>query len=272
MNNSTTAPASDRYNINSIVRACAILRTLAKNSESLRVGEIAKRMDLDRTTAYRIVVTLENLGFLEKDPATKEYKLGVAAFEVGSAYLRTTDLYSIARPAMIELAQEVQEAVHWAILSGSQAVCIDKIDSPRGLGTTSKIGRAAPLHSSSVGKVLLAFQGDEKREGLLATMKLTAFTERTITSVDVLRSEVEATRRRGYCVTYGEGEIDMACVAAPIFDHASNAVAGLSIGGPTHRMSKPETVASLIRNLLGATRQISQKLGCQHPPSFEDAA
>jgi IclR family KDG regulon transcriptional repressor len=270
--NEVRAGSSDRYNINSIVRACAILRTLARDNESLRVGEIAKRMELDRTTVYRIVITLENLGFLEKRPGTKEYKLGLGAFEVGSSYLRTTDLYSVARPIMIELAQDVQEAVHWAILSGHDTICIDKIDSPRGLGTTSKVGRSAPLHCSSVGKVLLAFQSEERREAILGGIKLTPFTERTITSVAVLREEADKARRRGYCVTYGEGEIDMACIAGPIFDHSGSIVAGLSIGGPIHRMSSPEAKSLMIRRLLSATRRISEKMGCPEPPAFEDAA
>ncbi len=267
-----TLDSSERYNINSVVRACAILRILAKDNEPLRVGEIAKRMELDRTTAYRIVVTLENCGFIEKKPGTKEYKLGVAAFEIGSAYQRTTDLYSVARPVMIELAAALQEAVHWAVLNGHQTVCIDKIDSPRGLGTTSKIGRSAPLHCSSVGKVLLAFQPDERRAAILESIKLTRFTERTITSVDVLHQEINRIRRRGYCVTYGEGEIDMACVAAPIFDHARNVIAGLSIGGPIHRMSSPDAVKALVRGLLQGARQISEKMGCSELPVFEDAA
>jgi len=267
-----TGDASDRYNINSIVRACSILRILATDNEPLRVGEIAKRMGLDRTTAYRIVVTLENCGFLEKKPGTKEYRLGVGSFEVGSAYLRATDLYSVARPAMIELSSRVQEAVHWAILSEGQSVCIDKIESPRGLGTTSKIGRASPLHVSSVGKVLLAFQKDETREHVLQSMELTQYTVRTITSMDALKEELERTRRRGYCTTFGEGEIDMACVAGPVFDHANNLIAGLSIGGPAHRMNNPETMNQMIREMTAATRQISEKMGCQNFPAFEEAA
>ncbi len=270
--NEIGAGTSDRYNINSIVRACAILRALAKDNESLRVGEIAKRMGLDRTTVYRIVVTLENIGFLERKPGTKEYKLGLGAFEVGSAYLRTTDLYSVARPVMIDLAQEVQEAVHWAILSGDNTVCIDKIDTPRGLGTMSKIGRAAPLHCSSVGKVLLAFQPEDRRQAIIGRLTLTRYTERTITSPDVLRQELEKVRRRGYCVTYGEGEIDMACIAGPIFDHSGTVVAGLSIGGPIHRMSGSDATGFMVQRLLAATRRISEKLGCSEPPAFEDAA
>ncbi len=130
---------AERYLINSIVRANGILRLLAKENGSLRIGDISKRLGMDRTTAYRIVGTLEYCGLLERRPGSKEFKLGLGAFEVGSSYLRTTDMYSIGRPVMIELAARVQESVHWAVLSGTRTICVDKIDSPRGLGTTSKV-------------------------------------------------------------------------------------------------------------------------------------
>lgn len=257
---------SERYLINSIVRAAGILRCLAAENASLRIGDIARRLDLDRTTTYRIVGTLEHCGFLERKPNSKEYKLGVGAFEVGSAYLRSTDLHLVARPVMIDLASRVREAVHWAILSGNQSVCIDKIDSPRGLGTTSKIGRAAPLHVSSVGKVLLAFQSPEFRGGFLKTSELTRFTERTITSVVGMEHEIERIRRDGYCFTQGEGEVDMACVAAPIFDNSGAVIAGLSIGGPVHRMSEPGTAEVLIREVKQAGRLISDRMGAAAAP------
>lgn len=267
-----TEPSTDRYVINSVLRACAILRLLAKDGEALRLGKIASALDIDRTTAYRIVVTLEQAGFLERKPDTKEYKLGVGAFEVGSAYQRSTDLHSVARPIMVELSRQVQESVHWAILSGDKAVCIDRIESPRGLGTTSKIGRASALNAGSVGKVLLAFQNDEVQEGLLKNSTLNRFTEKTITSVEHMREEIAGIRTRGHCVSMGEGEEDMACIAAPIFNHARQIVAGLSVGGPIHRFAEEDFKIQTIAEVKRAARQISEKLGCPEMPDKQNAA
>jgi DNA-binding IclR family transcriptional regulator len=266
------AETSSRYAINSILRANAILRCLARENGGLRVGAIAHRLDLDRTTVFRLIVTLEQCGFVERVADTKEIKLGVGVFEIGSAYLRTTDLHSVARPVMIELARGVKEAVHWAILSADKAVCIDKIDSPRGLGTTSKIGGAVALNSGSVGKVLLAFQTEETRDRLLASMEFPRFTERTITSVATLRDEIAEIRRLGYCLSLGEGEPDMACAAAPIFDHNHRIIAGLSIGGSIQRFADEENARFLVESLLGAARQISEKMGCAVIPAIETAA
>jgi DNA-binding IclR family transcriptional regulator len=262
---------SGRYLVNSIVRACTILRALGRDGGGLRIGQIAREVGIDRTTAYRIVLTLEHCGFMERRSGTKRYKLGVGAYEVGTAYLRGTDLHSVARPIMIELAARVQEAAHWAILSGDKAVCIDKIDSPRGLGTTSKIGRAVPLNSGSVGKVLLAYQPAEVRERLLESVSFSSFTDRTISTVADMREEIAAIRARGFCVSLGEGEEDMACIAAPIFDHTSRIIAGLSVGGPIHRFADPETEQFIVRELVKATRTISEKMGCPAFPPEEGA-
>ena len=267
-----TDKAASRYAINSILRANAILRLLAADSSGLRIGDLAKRLDLDRTTVFRLIATLEECAFVERVADTKAYKLGVGVFEIGSAYLRSTDLHSLARPVMIDLARRAQEAVHWAILSGDKAVCIDKIDSPRGLGSTSKIGRAVPLNSGSVGKVLLAFQPAETRERLLASMDLPRLTDRTITTTGSMRKEIDEIRRTGYSLSLGEGESDMACVAAPIFDHDRRIVAGLSIGGVIQRFADPESAAFLTGEVKKAAAAISEKLGCPDLPLFEDAA
>jgi len=261
-----------RYAINSVLRANAVLRCLARENGGLRVGTIARRLGLDRTTAFRLVVTLEACGLVERVAATKEVKLGVGVFEIGSAYIRSTDLHSVARPLMIDLALRVKESVHWAILSGDKAVCIDKIDSPRGLGTTSKIGGAVPLNSSSVGKVLLAFQPEEARERLLASMALPRLTERTVTSAVVLRQEIADIRRRGYSLSLGEGEPDMACVAAPIFDHDHRIIAGLSIGGSIQRFADKDNARLLAASLLETAWQISEKMGCTAVPAVENVA
>jgi len=256
---------TNRYAINSVLRAAAVLRCLAHENGGLRVGTIAQRLDLDRTTTFRLVVTLEECGLLERVADTKDFKLGVGVFEIGSAYLRTTDLHSVARPVMIDLARRVKESVHWAILSGDKAVCIDKIDSPRGFGTTSKIGGAVALNSGSVGKVLLAFQPEEHRERLLASMSLPRLTARTVTSADVLREEIAEIRRTGFCLSLGQGEPHMACAAAPIFDHDHRIIAGLSIGGSIQRFADEETAKFLAESLLGAARQISERMGCAAP-------
>jgi IclR family transcriptional regulator, KDG regulon repressor len=267
-----TKKAANRYAINSILRADSILRLLAREPNGLRVGEVATRLELDRTTVFRLFASLEEIGYIERIAESKAYKLGVGIYEIGSAYIRSTDLYSIARPVMIELSQRVKEAVHWAILSGEKAVCIDKIDSPRGLGTTSKIGRAVSLNSGSVGKVLLAYQGEEARKNLLRSVKFKRFTDQTIVSEAAMREAIGDIRGKGYCISLGEGEPDMACIAAPIFDHNRQVIAGLSIGGPIHRFTDLQTTENMSREVRQAAREISDKLGCPENPPIEDAA
>ena len=166
----------------------------------------------------------------------------------------------------------MQEGVHWAILNGESAVCIDRIESPRALGTMSRIGRASALNAGSVGKILLAFQPEEVRERLLATVPLKRMTDATITTADAMREAIARIRSRGYCISLGEGEEDMACIAAPIFDHLGQIVAGLSVGGPIQRFRDPGFVDLAVAEILKATRRISERLGCPGIPGGQHAA
>jgi len=257
------ADPRERYLINSILRACAILKCLAKEKPRCKAGELARRLGLDRSTTYRVLLSLEKCGLVEKDPQTGAYSLGLAAFEVGSAYLRSADLFSAARPIMLGLAGRVEETVHLAVLSETEAMYLDKVDSPRGLGTISKVGKRVPLHCSGIGKTLLAFQPPEVRERLVAAIELTRFTPRTITSREELKRELDRIRARGYALDEEEHEPDIACVAAPILDHQGGVLASLSVSGPSQRVNDPDRVASLILEVQRASQQVSDRMGYQ---------
>ncbi len=173
---------------------------------------------------------------------------------------------------MIDLSSRVQESVHWAILSGDKSVCMDRIESPRGIGSTGKIGRANALNAGSAGKVLLAFQSSECRERLLEKACFTRFTPNTITSIEQMRAEIEAIRSSGYCLSLGEGEEDMACIAAPVLSHAGQIAASLATGGPIHRFSDHNFQKQAISEVKRAAARISEKLGCPMSPNTRDAA
>src|SRR4030043_2389419 len=109
----------DRYLINSIIRASNVLRCLSEEKTHFKISEIAHQLQLDRSTTYRILLSLEKCGFVEKDGKTGEYTLGTAAFEIGNAFLRQMDFVKISKPIMADLALKVQETVHLAVLGGT---------------------------------------------------------------------------------------------------------------------------------------------------------
>ena len=250
----------DRYLINSILRACNILKCFSGEKAHFKVSEVARLLHLDRSTTYRILLTLEKGGLLEKDAKTGEYSLGVAAFEVGSAYLGRADFIQIAKPVMSDLAREVQETVHLAILSQTEILYVDNVDSPRTLGVMSKVGQRGPVYCTALGKVLLAFLPDEERSKILGRIQLKPLTRNTITSKKRFMEELREVRRRGYARDHREIEEDVECIAAPIRNHLGDVIAGISISGPQRKINIPRE-RKFADQVMKAAGLISSKMG-----------
>jgi len=250
----------DRYLINSILRACRVLKCLAHDKDQFKVSELANQLNLDRSTTYRILLSLEKCGLVEKNLKTGEYCLGVGVFEVGSAYLRRIDLVEVAKPIMADLALKVQETVHLAVLSETEILYLDKVDSPRSVGVISKIGQRGPVHCTALGKVLLASLRPEERLRIMDHIRFQAFTPRTITSKRKLAEELNRVKKEGYALDCREIEEDVECVAAPIRDHLGNVVAALSVSGPQKKINTPKE-KDFTHQVMGAAALISHKMG-----------
>jgi DNA-binding IclR family transcriptional regulator len=250
----------DRYLINSILRASNILKCFTKGKGHFKISELARELRLDRSTTYRVLLSLEKCGFVEKDKETGGYTLGLLTFEIGNAYLNRIDLPKISRPVMTELALKVQETVHLAFLSGTEIVYVDKVDSPRPLGIMSKIGQRAPLHCTALGKVLLAFQPEAELKRIVHQVKLIPMTSNTIISRQRLMEELKVIRIQGYALDYREIEEDVECIGAPIRNHLGDAIAALSISGPQKKIHTPQE-KEFVSSVVKAANLISSKLG-----------
>jgi DNA-binding IclR family transcriptional regulator len=250
----------DRYLINSIIRASNILKCFHGDNTHFKISEIARQLELDRSTTYRILLSLEKCGLVEKDQKTGEFSLGLSAFEIGNTYLRRMDFIKISKPIMTELALKVQETVHLAVLSDIEIVYVDKIDSPRTLGVMSKIGQRAPIYCTALGKALLAHLPEGECSKVINEIHLKPFTPHTITSKKQLIAELQEVRRRGYARDRREIEEDVECLAAPIFNHLGNAVAALSISGPQRKVNIPRE-RIFAGQVMKAANLISSKMG-----------
>ncbi len=252
--------SKDRYFINSILRASSILRSFSGEKTHLRISELARRLDLDRSTTYRILLSLEKCGLVEKEEKTGEYGLGLAAFELGNAYLKRMDFIQLSKPVMAELALKVQETVHLAVLSGAEIVYVDKAESPRSLGVMSKIGQRAPLYCTSLGKVLLACQPEPEASRIIDQIRFKPFTPQTITTKKKLQEELKRVREQGYAFDGREHEGEVECIGAPIRDHLGVVIAALSISGPHKKINTPEE-SQFVGEVVKAATFISSKLG-----------
>jgi DNA-binding IclR family transcriptional regulator len=250
----------DRYLINSIIRASNILRCFSGEKTHFKISEVAHQLQLDRSTTYRILLSLEKCGFVEKDKKTGAYSLGVATFETGNTYLRRMDFIQISKPIMADLALEVQETVHLAVLSDTEIVYVDKVDSPRTLGVMSKIGQRAPVYCTALGKVLLAHQPNDELSRIVQQIKLKPFTRNTISSKRKLVEELRKIRKQGYALDQKEYEQDVECIGAPIRNHLGNTIAAISISGPQRKINTPQE-KQFIGHVVKAAASVSSKMG-----------
>ena len=255
----------ERYSINSIIRASHILKCLSGGKSHFKMSELARHVGLDRSTTYRILLSLERTGFVEKDEKAGTYSLGLAAFEIGNAYLSQMDLIQICRPIMADLAQKVQETVHLAVLSDTEIVYVDKADSPRSLGVMSKMGQRAPVYCTALGKTLLAFQPGHEQSRIIHDIRLIPLTPRTITSKQKLVEELKGIRKQGYALDRREIEEDVECIGAPIRNHIGDVIAAISISGPRRKIHTPDE-KQFVSLVTEAAAFISSKMGYRDKP------
>jgi DNA-binding IclR family transcriptional regulator len=256
---------SQRYSIRAIDRALRILMGFTTAEAELTIGALAASAEVPRSTAFRILATLEAAGFVERGSVADTYRLGPSALLVGGAALRQLDFQQRLRPQLEALMQASGETVHLVIFRDQQTLVVDKIDSYHAIRLVSNIGFRSPLHATSAGKLLLAYQPSAHIDHILSDYTFTPFTERTITDADELRRHFAQIRRQGYALDEEEFEVGLRCIAAPLRDSSHDVLAGVSISGPTQRMT-PAKVASLIPLLLEQTEQMSRTLG--YPGGF----
>lgn len=246
--------------IQSIDRALNILECFSSGSQELGVTEISKLLGLHKSTAHGILITLEQRRYLEQNPETGKYKLGLKLFELGNLVQDGMDLKLIAGPFLQRLVEEHGETVHLVIMDQGEAVYIDKRESPQSMRIVSQVGKRLPCHCTGVGKTLLAFLPEETLDAIIREKGLPRFTGNTITDPAVLKEHLRQVRRQGYAIDDQEITEGLRCVAAPIRNHTGNVVAAMSVAGPSIRMG-PEKIGSIITSVTQAAEELSAKLG-----------
>lgn len=218
-----------KYN-RTAMRTIEMLELISDHPNGLSLAEITGIMDIPKTSAYDILVTLEHMQMVEMiDERSKVYGLGVKSFVVGSKYIDEIELVKVAKPFIEALGNQLSKTVFVGINNGDKIVYLDKYRPKSEILTTCKIGAENPVHCTSLGKALLAFSDDykERVEGLDLYPK----TDYTITDKDEFCEELRLTRERGYSVDDREHQDHMLCTGAPIFNHNGKVVAAISVTG-----------------------------------------
>ncbi len=258
------------YSITSLQRGLKLLTLFSKAEGGLTATQVVKLSGLPISTVHRFLVNLESTGFLNCD-GDGSYHLGTACFSLGQSALRRLDIRRLSLPYLQELNRTTRETVHLTVRHELLVVYVEKLDSPEPLRIFSRIGAAVPLHCTAVGKVMLAYMPPEEQAAALAQLEIKRRTQNTIGNVQDLQAHVQRVRRSGYACDLEENELHIRCLAAPIWDHAGNVNASLSITGPVVRMSmtRLRQLAPLVQR---AGLKISRELGFQFPSGSAEKA
>ncbi|HKK29730.1 MAG TPA: IclR family transcriptional regulator C-terminal domain-containing protein [Alphaproteobacteria bacterium] len=223
--------------VQSLVRALRLLQEVADAGDGITLTEVANRVGLPVSSAHRLLSTLQQEGFVRFDAERTLWFVGVKAFAVGNAFLRARDLVQVARPYMRGLMEQCDETVNLAVEDGGQIIYLAQIECRQMMRALASPGARVPMHSSAVGKVLLAYMSPAVRNSALDRLRLERFTANTITGRERLEKGLGEIRVQGYAFDDEEHAVGLRCVAAPIFNEAREAIAGISLSGPAARVT-----------------------------------
>jgi IclR family acetate operon transcriptional repressor len=216
------------------------------------------------STAYRLLATLQKHGMVEFEDGTQLWFVGVETFRIGSSFLRRRKLAERARPIMQSLIGRCAETVNLAVLEDMSLVFVSQIETHEPLRAFFRPGTRSPLHSSGAGKAILSHLPEERVRAIVARRGLPRYTEHTITDAALLTDELAAIRQRGFALDDEERHVGMRCVAAAIFNEFGEPVAGVSVSGPTARVTLDAALAygPLVRD---AARDITHAIAGKEP-------
>ena len=243
------------YNVRAVERAVQVLSSFDDDHAEQGVSEIAQTTGLHKATAHRIIMTLLNSGFLERTADGEKFRLGLGLVGLGLGALRRLDVRRAAYPYMQRLVDDLQEICTLGVFDHGQVLYVEVVNSNHSLTIAARVGRHLPAYCTASGKVLLAFLPREIVEPVLSA-PMQAYTEKTITSVDRLREELEMIRQRGYAIADEELEVGVWAISAPIRDIDRNVIAAMSIPFPTNRLDT-ERIPEITQALLEAANAVS---------------
>lgn len=253
------ASPSRRATVGSVEKAVSLLKILGDGAPEAGVSELARRLNVHKSTVSRLLATLERQGLVERNPDTEKYRLGFELVRLAGRVPRHAELVETAQPALEALSQATGETINLALPDDEQVINIYQISSRHLVKDSNWAGRRTPYHCAANGKALLAWLPEAEALRRLPA-RLQRFTANTLTSrADLLRDLAQA-RQQGFAVAREELEIGLIAIAAPVRDTSGEGVAAVSVSGPAYRLT-PDRVAELGRLTAAAAEEISTRIG-----------
>jgi IclR family transcriptional regulator, KDG regulon repressor len=260
--------------VQSVNRALDILEFFPTGSETLGITEIADLLKVSKGTAHGLVTTLVRRDFLQQDPATRRYRLGMKIFHLGLFLVQHSQLGQAIHPWADMLCERFQEVVNVALLAGDVALVIQRFEPKVPHLLFPQAGSSLPVHSTAAGKVLLAFSRGEARNHILKTTALIRKTQFTLTNRSLLNKEFQKILRQGFAVDREESLLGVVCIGAPIRDRSGEVVAAVSLSGSKTRV-EAKGMKEMVEGVRSTAMKISAAMGYfegapARPPGFRE--
>ena len=245
--------------VQSLDRALRILAIVAEGS-GLSLSEIAEASGLAASTVYRMLTTLENHGMVEFDKTDQLWSIGVETYRMGAAFLRRRKLVDRARVVMQELMEKTGETANLGVAEDDCVVFVSQVETHQAIRAFFRPGTRTAFHASGIGKAVLAHMDADRVAGIIGRAGLEMFTDRTLATLPALNRDLAAIKARGWSVDDEERNLGMRCVAAAIFNEFGEPVGGVSVSGPTVRVT-PERLAEIGPMVRDAAAQVTAMIG-----------
>ena len=249
----------DESRTDMVGKALGLLVLLGDEPRGASAAELSRRAELPFSTTYRLLGSLTRDGFVDYEPDGRRYHLGLRVFQLGQRVSNHHGFAGTALPILRRVTEETGEATILSVRDGNHHLTVNKVDGPQTFRVTSDPGHLGALHTTSVGKALVAFADDASRRQLLDELQLEPLTSLSITDRDAFRAEIELVRKRGYATMDEENELGMRAVAVPVFNSQGHAFASLATAVPVFRMSM-EALVALVPLLQSAAAELSARL------------
>ena len=246
--------------IQSLDRGLMILEIVARSRNPVSLNELTEKLEIDRSSVFRLANTLKRRGFLANPSTGKEYILGTSVWRIAHKYDWSRMLATVAHEQLSSLSRELNETAHLAIREGAKALFVDHCGASQVIAISGQTGEFVPLHCSSHGKALLVDFDEDGLRAILGKDPLPRMTQRTIISVAALAEDCRQIRECGYAIDEEEFVDGVRCVSSPIRDQQGAVVASIGISAPSARFPRALQQKYGIR-ILEAARQIGELLG-----------
>jgi DNA-binding IclR family transcriptional regulator len=245
--------------LSSVTSALLVMKAFSAEEAEIGISSLAKRLGLAKSTVHRLAVTLAAEGFLEQNPDTGRYRLGLSLFTLGALARRRMDVSNVSRPLLGVLRDKFQEAATLAILSGESVMFLHNLESGQAIGIRSHIGDLKPAFCTAEGRVILAFSPPAVVTEVVK-QGMSPRTAKTLTDAASLKRALDEVRVSGYAIDDEESEEGMRCVAAPVRDISGKVIAAVGLAGPTQRLTKKE-LRAMAPEVVATGEAVSFRLG-----------